>query len=127
VELLSVNCQWSLVIFTEDKENIKHIVDELTSIGYCKAVAVSHHFYRLTYPAWATERRTKKLWFVSYIRGYWRIRYLGGKAVNHLYLASNLRTRGAMSSYYYTLSRCGTLLSTGETLPCINKVIINRV
>jgi hypothetical protein len=41
VKLLSVNCQWSLVIFTEAKETIKHIVDEITSKGYCKAVAVT--------------------------------------------------------------------------------------
>jgi len=76
---LSVNFQWSLVICTEEKETIKHIVDELTSKGYCKAVAVTHHFQCLTYPAWATERRTKKLWFESYNRGHRRVKGLGWK------------------------------------------------
>ena len=50
VELLSVNCQWPLAIIVEEKETIKHSVDELTSKGYCKAVAVTHHVYCPTQP-----------------------------------------------------------------------------
>jgi len=41
VELLSVNFQWFLVIFTEEKETIKRTVDELTNKGYCKAAGVT--------------------------------------------------------------------------------------
>lgn len=128
MELLSVNFQWSPVIFTEAKETIKHTVDELISKGYCKAVAVTHHFYCLNHPAWATERTTEKLWFESYISGYRGDKVLGWKGGHSL--ISSVEFTKTWSNVFilpYAFTMWYLIKHRRNFYVVLNKVIINRV